>query len=63
MPSPPMPLSFEWHSWNVLEVERFVADIHLDGVIRLCAAEGWSSSPANPSRASRVLTHPGSQPW
>lgn len=32
---------------------------HLDGVIRLCEAEGWPSFPADPERAVRVLTAPG----
>ncbi len=31
----------------------------LDGVLRLCEAEGWPSFPADPERASRVLTAPG----
>lgn len=32
---------------------------HLDGVIRLCVAEGWPSFPEDPERAIRVLTAPG----
>jgi ribosomal protein S18 acetylase RimI-like enzyme len=32
---------------------------HLDGVLRLCAAEDWPSLPADPDRALRVLTAPG----
>ena len=31
----------------------------LDGVIGLCAAEGWPSFPADPARAHRALTAPG----
>lgn len=40
------------------EYTRF-ARSHLDGVIRLCRAQGWSSFPADPARAKRVLTAPG----
>lgn len=32
---------------------------HLDGVLRLCAAEGWPSFPADAARALRALTAPG----
>ena len=32
---------------------------HLEGVLRLCDAEGWPSLPADPGRAGRVLTAPG----
>ncbi|WP_197509436.1 MULTISPECIES: GNAT family N-acetyltransferase [unclassified Mycobacterium] len=32
---------------------------HLDGVLRLCAAQGWTSFTADPARAARVLTAPG----
>ncbi len=32
---------------------------HLDGVVALCAAEGWPSFPADPTRAGRALTAPG----
>jgi ribosomal protein S18 acetylase RimI-like enzyme len=32
---------------------------HLQGVIRLCEAEGWPSLPADPARAVRALTAPG----
>lgn len=31
----------------------------LDGVIALCAAEGWPSFPEDPERALRALTAPG----
>jgi ribosomal protein S18 acetylase RimI-like enzyme len=31
----------------------------LDGVIELCAAEGWPSFPEDPARALRALTAPG----
>jgi ribosomal protein S18 acetylase RimI-like enzyme len=31
----------------------------LPGVLRLCAAEGWPSFPADPERAHRALTAPG----
>ena len=39
-------------------VTRF-APTHLDGVLRLCVAEGWPSLPDDPERALRVLTAPG----
>jgi len=32
---------------------------HLDGILRLCTAQGWPSFPADPERATRVLTAPG----
>ncbi len=32
---------------------------HLDGIIDLCAAEGWPSFPADPARAHRVMRAPG----
>ena len=32
---------------------------HLDGVIALCADEGWPSFPEDPARALRALTAPG----
>lgn len=32
---------------------------HLDGSVRLCAAEGWRSFPDDPGRAARVLAAPG----
>ncbi|MGH9300028.1 MAG: GNAT family N-acetyltransferase [Acidimicrobiales bacterium] len=35
------------------------ARTHLDGIIALCKAEGWTSLPANVARAHRVLTAPG----
>ena len=31
----------------------------LDGVVALCAAEGWPSFPEDPPRALRALTAPG----
>ena len=34
-------------------------DEHLDGVLRLCVAEGWPSFPEDPERAIRVLKAPG----
>jgi ribosomal protein S18 acetylase RimI-like enzyme len=40
------------------EVVPFAA-AHLDGVLRLCTAEGWPSFPADPDRALRALTAPG----
>jgi ribosomal protein S18 acetylase RimI-like enzyme len=40
------------------EVRRFLPD-DLDGVIALCAAEGWPSFPEDPARALRALTAPG----
>jgi ribosomal protein S18 acetylase RimI-like enzyme len=42
----------------VAEVRRF-EEGHLDGVLRLCVAEGWPSLPEDPARAVRVLTAPG----
>jgi ribosomal protein S18 acetylase RimI-like enzyme len=36
-----------------------LAPHHLDGVLRLCAEEGWPSFPADPARALRALTAPG----
>ena len=41
-----------------LDVRRFQAG-DLDGVIALCAAEGWPSFPEDPARALRALTAPG----
>lgn len=41
-----------------MKIVRFT-DEHLDGILRLCTAEGWPSFPENPERASRVLTAPG----
>jgi GNAT superfamily N-acetyltransferase len=38
---------------------RLFATGHLQGVLRLCEAEGWPSLPADPARAARVLTAPG----
>lgn len=40
---------------------RYVAFVreHLDGIVALCAAEGWPSLPEDPARAARVLTAPG----
>jgi len=43
---------------RAMEYEAFVAR-HLDGVLRLCRAEGWPSFPADSSRALAVLTAPG----
>jgi len=40
------------------EVRRFGPG-DLDGVIELCAAEGWPSFPEDPARALRALTAPG----
>jgi len=40
------------------EVRRFRPG-DLDGVIALCAAEGWPSFPEDPARALRALTAPG----
>jgi ribosomal protein S18 acetylase RimI-like enzyme len=40
------------------EMVPFIKE-HLDGVLRLCVAEGWPSFPDNPERAIRVLTAPG----
>lgn len=40
------------------EVRRFRTG-DLDGVIALCAAEGWPSFPEDPARALRALTAPG----
>jgi ribosomal protein S18 acetylase RimI-like enzyme len=42
----------------VIDIVPFVEE-HLDGVIRLCVAEGWPSFPEDPERAIRVLTAPG----
>lgn len=32
---------------------------HVDGIVALCAAEGWPSFPEDPARAARALTAPG----
>jgi ribosomal protein S18 acetylase RimI-like enzyme len=40
------------------EVRLFEAG-DLEGVIALCAAEGWPSFPEDPARALRALTAPG----
>jgi ribosomal protein S18 acetylase RimI-like enzyme len=40
-------------------VVRSFASDDLDGVLTLCRAEGWSTLPADPTRAHRVLTAPG----
>src|ERR1700733_9086667 len=45
---------------NTVDIVPFVEG-HLDGVIRLCVAEGWPSFPEDPERAIRVLTAPGAQ--
>jgi len=42
----------------MVEVRRFRPD-DLEGVIALCAAEGWPSFPESPERALRALTAPG----
>lgn len=42
----------------VPEVQRFTRE-HLDGVLRLCEAEGWPSFPEDPHQAVRALTAPG----
>jgi predicted N-acetyltransferase YhbS len=42
----------------MVDLLRFTRE-HLDGVLSLCAAEGWPSFPADPERAMRVLTAPG----
>ncbi|HUZ14421.1 MAG TPA: GNAT family N-acetyltransferase [Caulobacteraceae bacterium] len=41
-----------------MQLRRFESR-DLDGVISLCAAEGWPSFPENPARALRALTAPG----
>src|SRR5271155_3940981 len=38
---------------------RLFQPCDLDGVIALCAAEGWPSFPEDPARALRALTAPG----
>ena len=42
----------------MLEIRLFEPN-DLDGVLRLCVAEGWPSFPSDPARARRVLTAPG----
>jgi GNAT superfamily N-acetyltransferase len=42
----------------MVEIVPFI-EKHLEGVLRLCRAEGWPSFPDNPERAIRVLTAPG----
>jgi ribosomal protein S18 acetylase RimI-like enzyme len=42
----------------VAEVRRFQPG-DLEGVVALCAAEGWPSFPEDPARALRALTAPG----
>jgi len=32
---------------------------HLEGILRLCAAQGWPSLPSDPERAGRALSAPG----
>lgn len=39
-------------------IVRYAAE-HRDGVVALCAAEGWPSFPEDPERAHRALTAPG----
>jgi ribosomal protein S18 acetylase RimI-like enzyme len=41
-----------------VEIQSF-DERHLDGVLQLCAAEGWPSLPEDPQRARRILTAPG----
>jgi ribosomal protein S18 acetylase RimI-like enzyme len=38
---------------------RLFQPADLDGVVALCAAEGWPSFPEDPQRALRALTAPG----
>ena len=38
---------------------RLFEPADLEGVLRLCVAEGWPSFPSDPDRARRVLTAPG----
>ncbi|HXQ15375.1 MAG TPA: GNAT family N-acetyltransferase [Caulobacteraceae bacterium] len=38
---------------------RLFQPVDLDGVIALCANEGWPSFPEDPARALRALTAPG----
>jgi ribosomal protein S18 acetylase RimI-like enzyme len=33
--------------------------VHLDGILRICAAQGWPTFPADPDRALRALLAPG----
>jgi predicted N-acetyltransferase YhbS len=42
----------------VTEIRAF-APADLSGVLALCTAEGWTSLPADPARALRILTAPG----
>ena len=42
----------------MVEVRAF-RPADLDGVVQLCAAEGWPSFPEDPARALRALTAPG----
>ncbi len=42
----------------MVELVPFIEE-HLDGVLRLCVAEGWPSFPDDPERAIRLLTAPG----
>jgi ribosomal protein S18 acetylase RimI-like enzyme len=42
----------------MVEIVPFIEE-HLDGVLRLCVAEGWPSFPDDPERAIRVLIAPG----
>lgn len=44
---------------NTIPIVRPFAAGDLDGVIALCAAEGWPSFPEDPARALRALTAPG----
>ncbi|HVN02625.1 MAG TPA: GNAT family N-acetyltransferase [Caulobacteraceae bacterium] len=38
---------------------RLFQPTDLDGIVALCAAEGWPSFPEDPARALRALTAPG----
>ncbi len=42
-----------------VRVETFKPQ-HLEGILELCSAQGWSSFPDDPARALRSLTSPGS---
>lgn len=47
-----------WQDRTLHQMARFTPE-HLDGVLRLCVAEGWPSFPQDPERAARALTAPG----
>ena len=44
---------------TVIELEPFRAE-HLQGVVALCAAEGWDTYTEDPERTRRALSSPGS---